>query len=165
MAIQSEGYFLTVTLADTSNSQSTLEYELQATDAPTAVTDSATIIGLLEAVTDSVVIGYSVREKFFEDTIALPADAENAVKASVTVQLKDTSSKANFRIPSPTDSIFNSASGAGYNQVDTDNADVQAYAGMFLSTAQAALARGQFIAALPTSVLAGRRVSVRSSNP
>ena len=165
MAFQAEGYALSVSVSDTSGSISTLEYDLQAVDMATAETDATTIIGLLEDVTDSELIGYSVRHKYFEDTIALPADAENAIKASVTVQLKDTSAKANFRIPAPKDAIFTSATGSGYNVVDTDNTEVQAYAGMFLSTAQATIARGQFIATLPTSVLAGKRVSVRSSNP
>lgn len=165
MALQSEGFFLSVSISDTSGSISTLQYDLQATDAATAATDAVTIIGLLEAVTKSVVTGYSIRQKFFEDTIVLPASAENAIKASVTVQLKDTADKGNFRIPAPVDSIFTSATGAGYNIVDTDNADVQAYAGMFLSLAQASLSDGEFIAALPTSVLSGNRTSIRSSNP
>lgn len=163
MALVSQGFKLTVTLVDTSNSKSTLTYNLVAADATAAAAAAAIILAALAAVTLAAISGYSISEAYIEDAFALPVAAENAIKAQVSGLIDGFPNKTGtFNIPAPSISIFNSASGAGYNQVDLDSANLVAYADVFSVGGQATISDGEL---LDGTLVSGKRISVRSRNP
>lgn len=165
MALVSDGFELSVTLVDKSATKSTLSYALTATLIADAVTDAAVILAALNDMTDSVVSQYRISEVFIEDALALPATAQNAEKASITLQSTVANKKVNVRVPAPPDAIMVSTSGPGNNQVNVSNAAVLAYADIFTAGGQATISDGDTVAATPGSVLSGRRVTVGSRNP
>lgn len=166
MALVSQGFRLTVQVKDTSNSTSTLTYDLQATTYAAAVTDAAIILAALDAVTQSNVSQYLITEVFVEDAFALPVGAENAVKAEVSGLIAGFPNKTGtFRIPAPSISIFSSATGAGYNIVDLDSANLQAYAQIFETGGQAFISDGENLGDVAASLVSGKRVTVKSRNP
>lgn len=166
MALVSQGFRLTVQLKDTSNSTSTLTYDLQAADATAAAAAAAIILAALAPVTQSNVSQYLITQVFVEDAFALPVGAENAVKAEVAGLVAGFPNKtATFRIPAPSISIFSAASGAGYNIVDLDSANLQAYAQIFETGGQAYISDGENLADVSGGLVSGKRVTVKSRNP
>lgn len=168
MALVTDGFELTVSLIDTSGSVSTLSYQLTSADYATALTDAGTIITALDDVTNSTVSNYRVVERFVENAFTLPANAENAIKAEINAFIDgEGTKKATFRIPAPANAIFVAANGEGYNIVDTSNAEVLAYTGIFeVGTGEASISDGEFLVApVSQAINKGRRVSVYSRNP
>lgn len=167
MALVSIGYALSVNLIDTSGSISTLQYDLQATTFAEANTEAGNIIAELDPITSATIAGYRVTQVYTEDALTLPANSENAVKAELSVRLAGVGNKrAILRIPSPAASIFVAGSGAGFNIVDTADADVLAYVALFELGNSAYLSDGETVV-IPASqaIDSGRRISVRSRNP
>jgi len=135
MALVSQGYRLVVSLTDTSSSVSTLTFELSSPDALTAATDAATVLTALGDMTDSVVSSYSINEVFAENALTLPANAINAIKASMSVYLEGAGQKrGNLKIPAPKTGIFVSASGPNNNVVDDTDPAVIAYIDLYQTT-------------------------------
>lgn len=150
MALVTDGWELTIQLADTSGSISSLTYNLIAADQAAATTATADIIAALNAVTDSVIANYRLAEVFVEDAFALPADAENRIKASMTVTLAGLGQKkAVIRIPAPVDGVFVAPTGPGYDEVDGSAAIVQTYVDLFKAdpTGVATLSDGEHVSA------------------
>lgn len=167
MAIVSNGYWLTVTLADNGDNRSTLEFQGDPailTDFATALTQSTNLITDLLAVTQSVLTGYNVAERFYNDDIALPAGlVENENKASVTYSIQDTNKKGNFKIPAPVPTVgvvFVGASGAAANQVQVNSTQIQAYADNFRTSGGFLISDGEKL----NQVLVGKRISAKNNN-
>jgi hypothetical protein len=166
MALVAQGFRLTVQLKDTSNSTSTLRYDLQGADYAAASANAAIILAALDPVTQSNVSQYIVSAVFVEDAFALPVSAENAVKAEVAGLVSGFPNKtATFSIPAPSISIFSSSTGAGYNIVDLDSANLQTYAAIFEVGGQAFISDGENLADVAASLVSGKRITVKSRNP
>jgi len=166
MALVSTGWRLTVSVADTSGSISTLTYELNAADEVTATADAATIITNLTAITKSTIISYVLGEVFAENAVTLPADAENAIKASISVYLEGLGQKrANIKIPAPVNAIFTAATGPGFNVVSGTAAAVTNYINLFKTTGGVAtISDGETVRDL-NNFAGGKRISRGSQNP
>lgn len=167
MALVSVGFEMTVQLVDTSGSSSILTYNLTSADYATALTDGATLRNRLIAITKSQVAKYRIIEVFEEDAFALPADAENVIKAEVSAYLDGFATKsASFRIPAPIDGLFVSGTGSGYNVVDLADTALIAYASSFEVGGIATISDGEaFKNPVEDNFNGGRRVSVGSRNP
>lgn len=166
MALVQDGYELTVNLADTSGSISTLRYELRAADQLTAQTDAIAITAALAAITESVISEYRINEIYREDAFALPAAAENAIKASISAYLSGLGNRrANIKIPAPVDAIFTSGTGPGYNVVNGGFGTVQAYLDLFEATGGVAdISDGETLRD-GNPFGGGKRISRGSQNP
>lgn len=135
MALASVGFFLSVTLSDQGGNRSTLRYELSSATMAEAVTDAATVLAELGPVTDAAIVGYSVGEKFEEDT-SLFGTGEIENIASVVARIDSAEQKyATVKIPAAADGIFKAASGPDYNVVDAADADLVAYLNLWETTA------------------------------
>jgi len=166
MPLVSTGWRLVVTVYDTSGTASNLTYNLKSADATAAAADTATVIANLTAITKGAVGQYILGEVFEEDALTLPANSENAIKASISVYLAEVGNKrANIKIPSPVDTIFAATSGPGYNTVNGTAAAVANYIQLFQDTAGVAtISDGQTVR--DTQPFAGgKRISRGSQNP
>ncbi len=160
MALVSTGYWLTVGIADAGAQVSTLEFQMTAPDAATAATDAATILAATNAVTDGVVVGYSIQERFEEDALVYPSGGEEIQnKASLTILLSGGSKRANRKIPAPTIGIFTDISGPGRNVVDVSDAAILAWVALFETGNEALLSDGE----VADRLLAGKRVHAKSN--
>lgn len=161
MALVSNGYWLTVSLADNGANVSTKRYQLTAADAATAATDVATILAALANVTDSVIVSYHYGLEYKEETVVYPAAGiENENKASITVLL-DTGGgkKANHKIPAPKIGLFVAATGSSANIVDVSDTALTTYMAIFESGNQAYISDGETMA----SILSGKRISAKNN--
>jgi len=159
MALVSQGWWLSVTLADKGANQSTLTYQLRAADEIAAQAAATAIRAALNAITDSVEVAYAVSNRYEEETIVYPAAAENEDKASLTVLLTGGNKKANLKIPAPVIGIFQSATGPGANIVDIENALVVAYTDLFKLAGSAYISDGEDL----NIPLSGKRISAKSN--
>lgn len=164
MALVNKGFELTVSLADNGANISTLRYEGN----PTLMTDFATGLALaqgliteLEAITDSIVVGYRFSDVWFEDAIAYPpAGIENENKASISYLIDGTNEVGNIKIPAPVIGIFVAPAGPSANQVNVGDADLNAFLDNFRTTGGFLINDGQFL----DVVLKGKRVSAKNNN-
>lgn len=164
MALVSQGFVLVHTYRDTSGSSSPIETPLQGADYATATANAATVLAVWGAMTDAVLGGYAVKEVFEEDALVLPANAENVIKAQLTMQLKDTTDTARVKIPAPTIGIFGATTGAGYNQVPISTA-VTNLVNLYVDGNQATISNGRNTIAPPQGYIGGKRISRGSTNP
>jgi len=134
---------------------------LTAADHATAVTDSATIVAALNAVSNAVISGYAIRTKMSENAFAYPAAGiENEDKASISVLLDGLGNKkANVKIPAPVIGLFTAASGAGANVVDISDPDLLTYLAIFESGNEATLSDGETM----DVPLTGKRISAKAN--
>jgi len=159
MALVTNNFWLTISLADNGANVSTKTYQLQAADFATATTDAATIIAALNGVTNSVIVGYSLSERFIENAISYPAaGVENEDKASITGLLVGGIKKANFQIPAPVISMFQGATGPAANIVDVSDAALVVYADLFDTGGEAYISDGELL----DFMLSGSRISAKS---
>jgi hypothetical protein len=144
MAWASQGFYLSVTQADKNGDESNKEYQLTAADYATAVTDTATILAALGAMTDSALSKYQVEARAFEDTLVLPSSmAPISTKMSVTTTLDGAGSKkANYEFAMPKAAIL-----SGKNLIIT-NAAVLAYHALYQTGGEAKLSDGEVADAL-----------------
>lgn len=159
MALVSDGFQLNVTLADSGDNPAVLTYNMRAATYAAAVTDAAIIIAALEAVTDSVVEGYSLREKYLENALVLPTGVSNWIKASISIALSTAGKRANLQIPGPNSGVFVSATGEGRDVVDMGDAAVGAYIDLFKAAGQATISDDEDANAITNG--SGKRVSSR----
>lgn len=160
MALVSTGYWMTVTIADAGADTSTLTFQMTAPDAATAATDSATVLAALNAITDGIIFGYSLQERFEENNVIYPSGGEEVEnKVSFTFLLANSNKRANRKIPAPTIGIFDDISGPGRNVVDSTDADVVTFATLFESGNELLLSDGQNSQRL----LSGKRVHAKSN--
>lgn len=159
MALASVGWYLSVVLADNGGNKSTLRYDLTAADAATAATDASTIMTELGPVTDAAIVGYSLGERFEEDTTFYGSgEIENI--ASISARIDSADQKwATIKIPAPAAGIFKAASGPDYNLVDVADADLVAYLNLFATGNEALLSDGEALVSPGTAGnVTGKRI-------
>jgi hypothetical protein len=138
------GFYLTVTLIDSQNDKSTLEYEMTSADYATAVTDSATILAALAGVTDASVSTVSISFRREEAAFAYPATlCNNSEKARIVVQLAGSTKKAVVDIPAPKNAIFVAPVGDNNNIVDLGDDEVIAYVQLFQADGESFISDGE----------------------
>jgi len=159
MAVVSDGFWLSVSLVDYGGNQTNKRWKMTAATAAAAVTDAATVLTALEAVTDAVVSGYSIENRFVEDALSLPATVNPvSVVASCTAYIDDAGQKkANFQIPAPTIGIFQSPIGDGADIVDSTDTAFMAYKALFDTGEQLLISDGETLGGF----LRGVRVSLK----
>ncbi len=166
MALVVRGSRLVVDLADNGGKPfGRREYDLIDEDPTTIDAVATSIITKLKAVTDCVVAGYSVGLRYMEDAFTLPAagvQLEN--QAIVTAPIVgDPFDSATVTIPGAKIAIFTNTSGKGANIVNSGNAALQTYLGIWDPTAgnEATISDGEQIVAAAAS---GKRRHVKNSN-
>lgn len=167
MALVSNGWYGTVTLADHGDNRSTMKFQFDpatTADFAAALAAMANLVADLDAITDAEIVGYTVTEDFYENAIALPAaGVENEDKASVTYSIDGTKKKGNFKIPAPVsagaNNLFGTTGGAA-NQVNTSSTVLQAYADNFRTAGNFLISDGEKIDIL----LVGKRISAKNNN-
>lgn len=161
MALVSNGFWLSVTLRDNGGNETTRTYQLSSADAAAAGVDSAAILVALNAVTDAVIVSWMNYERFVEDAFAYPAsgvEVENL--ALLDFEIVDHPEKsATLTIPAPAPAIFMATSGGGANIVNTANAAVIAYAGLFMTGGEALISDGE----VAQGLVSGKRIHRKSS--
>ena len=160
MALVSTGYWMTVTIADAGAQTSTITFQMTAPDAATADTDAVAILANTNAITDGVIVGYSIQQRFEENAIVYPSGGEEVQnKVSFTFLLAGRNKRANRKVPAPTIGIFDDISGPGRNVVDTTDANVVAFATMFEAGNECLLSDGESVDRL----LSGKRIHAKSN--
>jgi len=97
-----------------------------------------------------------------EDALALPATAENEVKASVTTYVKDNAGKrANITIPAPKIGMFDASAGSGKNTIGSPSNGggiLSTYLAVFQTGGQAYASDGEVL----EGFVRGVRTTVKS---
>jgi len=165
MANQSAGFFLEVTLVDSSNTKTNMEFELVATVYADVLTDVVIILNALVAVTRSVIAVYRIVQKWYDDAFVVPTVGRtNKEKAVISGIVEGNPTKSVvFSIPNPQDTLFAGAIGTrNFNVVDTGDAALITYKGLFGAGGQCLLSDGEELDAVLTG---GVRVTRSSRNP
>lgn len=166
MALVAGGFELFVTLVDNNANTSTLSYQLTAENYADAVTDSATVIAALNAVTEAAIKSYNISSRYVENALVLPlAGVQVENRATVVVQLASSPLKrASFHIPAPDPALFMGTSGEPSRIVDTTNTDLRAYSGLFQATGVATISDGEVVGVYPAGgIIRGKRTHRASS--
>lgn len=166
MAIVADGLQLVVALADNGGKPYGLKtFDLVVTDPTLAGAVVTSILGKLNAVTDSIVAAYSLNQKFVEDALALPASGvQNENQAIITSPVVGEPTKsATITIPAANIGIFTNTSGKGANIVDMGDVALLAYLGIFDPTGgnEAYISDGEQIVAAAGG---GKRRHVKNNN-
>ena len=152
------GFYLSVTLTDNGNNDSTLDYELRAADYAAALTAKTAILAALAGVSGSEIKSTILSYRDEEDAFAFPASGvENETKARIVYQLDGSTKKGNYDIPAPVAGIFQTPAGDGANVVDILVTALIAYNDIFEAAGQAFISDGEDMGFM----LKGRRVSVK----
>lgn len=157
MALVSDGFELNVVLVDNGANTTVKSYRLTAADAAGAATQTAQVLAVLANVTDAVVKGYSINQRFVENQLNLPtAEVQIENQAVVVAQIAGNPTKfATIYIPAPKAGMFVAASGKSANIVDITDAALVAYAAIFTQTANTCtISDGEYISQL----ISGKRV-------
>jgi len=147
MAFTTTGFFLSVTLMDYGENETHKRWQMTAATAAAAVTDAATVIAALEAVSDAEVTGYVIEQAYVEDAFALPSVVNPvSVVASITSLIDGAGSKkANLSIPSPNIGIFQGATGDAADVVDGTDVALDAYLDLFRDTGELLISDGEVL--------------------
>lgn len=150
MALVSSGFWAEVTLVDYGGNETRKSYQMVAADYDTAIIDFAIVAPALINVTDAVISAYSIQERYVQDALSLPATVNPvSVKAVLTAYIDDAGNKkASFDIPAPKIGIFQNTIGAGADIVDTTDAAVLAYKGLFDTGEQLLISDGESLGGL-----------------
>ena len=145
MAFVTTGFFLDVTLVDYGANETHKSWEMTAANAAAAVTDAATVVAALEAVTDAEAISYSIRQNYIEDTFVAPTIVNPvSVVASITALIDGAGNKkANLSIPSPSITIFQDTTGDAADLVD--GAAVATYLALFQTGGELLISDGEVL--------------------
>lgn len=159
MALVSNGFWLDVELVDYAGNRTSKRYQMTAADYATAITDVAIVMPAIINMTDAVIASYSVQERYVENALSLPATVNPvSVRAVMTAFIDDAGDKkASFDVPSPKIGIFQAAIGAGADLVDTTDASVLAYKGLFDTGEQLFISDGETLGGL----IGGVRTTVK----
>jgi len=129
MALTSQGWEMTVTVADNGNGRSNLNFQLVAATAADAATAGSTIRTLLDAVTDMTIMGYTLTERFEDPVAALPAaGVQRENRAKLICNVDGFANKVTtIYIPAPVIGIFQDTTGEAADRVDPTDVDMLAY--------------------------------------
>lgn len=120
MALTAIGWKLVVGLVDRGGKVVNRTFKLKATDtagdAAAVLTDVATILGYITAVTELKIKSYQVGKEFSEAALTLPtsaeAEAEQQLHLSALI-VGDPTKSGTYDIPGPKQALFQAASGPG----------------------------------------------------
>jgi len=161
MAFVSGGWDLAVTLVDRGLNQVTKTYEFNpatVTDDAEAATAMAAVIAALDGVTEAKIKGYRISQAFYDDAFTTPTVGEVENLAVLTMRIAgDPFKKVTHSIPAPEPSIFQAASGVGWNEVDTAAALVTAYRDLFTAGNELVISDGENISAIESGRRAHRK--------
>lgn len=146
MALVSVGFEMEVALVDNGANITKKTFQLQSADAAAAATDAGIILAALNNVTNCKVKDYRIAQVFGEDALVLPIDDGVQIEDQmlVTVGIVGNPLKsATLTIPSPKIGLFTETSGPGANIADPGDAALQAYIGLFSTSAQAFISDGE----------------------
>jgi len=167
MALVSDGFDLRINLADTGGKIFPLLYNLVAADEAAANTAAGTILTRLDAITDMVVAGYSVAERYVEDALVLPTTppVEGENKARLVLRLEDDPrKKVTIEIPGATAGLYQAISGPGWDTVDLADTALQNYVAIFHPGGLATISDGENVNLTPNNgILAGKRIHRKSN--
>lgn len=167
MALVSDNWYVSVTLADNGNNRGSLEFQCD----PAVVTDSITanaqallLVSALSDITNGVITAYSVREGFVENALVLPpSGVELNTKASISFTKAGDGKLANLKFPTPTNVagvVFVSDSGGGANVVQTNSAFLATYFDLFRAGGGFMISDGE----KANLIIKGKRIGAKSNN-
>lgn len=162
MALTAQAWTLSVTIVDYLNKRSTLNYTLQPqADLAGYEAAASAIVGALNNVTDSAIVGYEINRVYKEDALTLPVTQQpNAVYAIISNRIDTTTEKwGQVRIPNPASTIFVAATGSQAGTVDPADISVGQYIGLFENPGEAYVSDGEHFLPASTANTNGRRVS------
>jgi len=141
------------TLVDFKGNETRRGFDLQSATYAAAVTDTAAIITALLNVSDGVIAGYDIRQKFVEGALVLPTELALASEFASVTALKSGggAGKANYTIPMPKEVIMSG------NSLIVTNAAVQAFNDLYISGQKAFISDGENLA--DQDPLSGKRVT------
>ena len=153
---------MTVTLIDNGGNSSTLQFHMRDATYILAEASAPIVLAALAAVTNSVIAGWTLQQRYSEDSFAYPgAGIENEDKASITVQLAGAGNgKANLKVPAPVIGAFLDIVGPGANQIDVTDVAVLAYVGLFAAGGKCFISDGETV----LNIVSGKRISAKSNN-
>jgi hypothetical protein len=166
MGLVSIGFVGSATVVDAGGNRSTLRFALTAEDLAGAATDMSTIVGRLVAVTEGLVQGYSVGQRYEDDTDVYGPEGSQIENQALVTALIDTSEfkTVSLRIPAPISGMFVDTVGPNANVIDQANAALQAYLSTFEDGGLATVSDGEVIRdSAGSGNFTGRRVHRQSS--
>jgi len=156
MALVSDGYHSSASLIDQGGQISTLSYEFNPVTITTldlALTAQLAMNTALLGLTKSKLKTYSVSQRFSEDALTLPTEAQNENKMSLSFT-KSGFGTGNLKVPAIADGAFVGATGAPNNQIKLDAAIVTGYTDKFKDGDDYVINDGEFLVEL----VKGKRV-------
>ena len=158
MAIITDHFEITMTLADEGCNVSTLTFQCRAALYADAVLAKTALIGAIQNMTNCAIQRVSINEVWKNDAFSYPINTETANKLSMTVLLTGgTGKKANLKVPGPSDTLFGASGTAGFNILDTSNAAVAVYMNLFKSTGEFYVSDGEDL----DSLVSGKRIHAK----
>jgi len=161
MAFVSAGYDLAVTVVDRGLNQVTKTYEFNpavVTDDAEAVTAMGVVVAALDGVTEGKIKGYRLSQSFYDDAFTTPTVGEVENLAVLLMRIDGNPfKKVTHTIPAPDPSIFQAASGTGWNEVDTADAALVTYRALFQPGGELVISDGESIEALESGRRAHRK--------
>lgn len=159
MALVSEGFFMEVLFEDNGGNVTRRTYDLVAADSAGAASAATAILAAIANVSDALVKGYRLGQKFGQDSGSFPAAGVQIENLALLItQLETFDKTATYTIPAPKAAIFTATSGAAANIVNTSNAAVAAYHALFQASGVATLSDGEVAGGLQK----GKRVHRKS---
>lgn len=145
MALVSTGFWAVIALVDNGGNVTRKTYHLRAADFTAATTDTGDILDALAAVTDSVIEGYQIEQRFSNDAFSYPAiGVQNENQALLDIAVADNFNKtATLTIPAPKATLFVGTAGPTANVVDVTDPLILAYVDVFKATGQAYISDGE----------------------
>lgn len=164
MALTTEGFELSISVADNGANVSTLSWKANTavvTDFASAQTQRAALVTDLDAITNGIIIGTRLTEVQYEDTIVYPAAGiENEDKASISYLIQGTNKVGNLKVPAPVIGAFVNTTGPSANVVNIAATVVTDYAANFMTTGGWFVSDGESLG----TVLKGKRISAKNNN-
>jgi len=138
MAYNTLGFWLTLSLIDKAGKETTTRIQMAEVAYADVITDTATVVAAIMAVTDATLKAYTVAEVFDNDAWAYPAgDCSVADRAILTMKIDGGGNKvATYSVPAPSITIFTGAEGPNRDIVDSGDAAVQALVDVFSDEAE-----------------------------
>jgi len=161
MAIVSDGFYISWTVADNNANVTTRTFKMQGATQEDAETDAPGVITALMATTDAVLVSWHFYEEHINDALTYPAaGVENQNQALMSFLLTGGVKKATLTIPAPKITLFAAATGPDAQRIDPADAAVIAYVGLFEADGQLYLSDGETAA----SFLKGKRRHIKAGN-
>jgi len=144
MALELIGYRVIAELTDTQGDVTTRTYDTTATDFEEAETAATAILAALAAVTDSVVSGYTIGQRYAESALTYPVGANNVNTMVVSAKIVGMPYKSGtITIPSPKNTIFVATSGPNNKIGNTQATPLSTYLDLFATAGPAFVSDGE----------------------